>query len=271
MGLKLLGIFLSLVLLSSEVEAEPYRSVASYAILHERFPCRQWLSIVRRARRPVATVLWSFFGRDHRCLKRFVQAVQRKPHAIQTYLLNGSSRRNKLLLQTEPYSSVGVGKFNVLLQRKDRKLMTAIRRRVLKIRKLLEKLARGKTRLILSLGLEDNYTTSAARVLYRAVRRVWPYEISENPITKRSYFGDLRELHAPKPKCSKRTIAISDGFNFTEGDARAFMQQTRNCLMQVLWSATLQGREHGPISPARRVYHISRSDSLMYKRLLMED
>ena len=178
--------------------------LCTFAVLHKKFPVMQAIKILSSSSKPVIAALFGTFGTSFGNLYEIMDTYPNL--TVIMHMSNEVARRKGNMYRGELLRGYSVDKFNRALENKNKRVERAILRRVRRIKQKLDKKALPTHRLILSLGLEDQYSKRAVKRLIKLVRSEWPYEISRNPVDIRKTdmrFGreriDLLELHSKAP------------------------------------------------------------------------
>ena len=255
--LRGLSLLLFLLAVPGGASAE-YRGISAFAAMHPRFPCDALLATTDFAPRPAMSVLYETFGLDHTCLHRFMQRYADKPHLVQIHFTNEVCRRNGNCSATDtlhPESSVRG--YNRLLEQMNTQTQIQISLRLFFIRSAIDSAVNENTRIVLSAGLEDNYSSKAfENLIGQFVANGWPYEISRNRHAGGKSFrnAQFQEFHSANGKPGRMAcIANEDGnYNQTPKKSRAFLSRYRKCSAVFLWREAHQGRKKGqPRKPPR--------------------
>ncbi len=263
--------------------------VAYFSILSPHFPCAQALSVFETGAEPALATLWGTFGEDTSCLAKWFETAPTKRHILEIHPWNGPCIRNKRCEPHELGAGLSAKEFNRKVEQGDEQLLRTITERIREIKTSVEKLARPSDELILSTGLEDNYSPAAFEKILRLVKENWPYKIVRNPVgdlRNRGYAGaDYIELHGPKPAFgpNDRCIANLDGtdinFPHRQGtdpqpiswrEAGEYVQRySKKCRLTFVWSGAWQGlfgKSFQP--PSARSFKVEEADITRVKELL---
>lgn len=236
-----------------------------------RFPCEAYLATSDFSARPATSVLWGTFGDDPTCLSRFTSRYHDKPHLVQFHFSNESCRRNGNCEFGELRPDLNRREYSAALERKDPALLGAIRDRIKNIRAVAEASRNANTYLVLSTGLEDNYTSAAFVALVEELQREWPYLIARTGSRWNTF---PREQHGLNAVCGNTTIIANvDGGVGRRSEERRFLRRNEGrCLATFLWHSKLQGRGPGNrwIPPNQRIFNWNASDVIQSGRLLQE-
>lgn len=267
--LRFWTVLLAVCLVCRSVAAEPFVGFSSFSALSPKFPCSKFLQIANNADKPAMAVLHGTFGANYDCVNRFIEENKDRPHLVEVHLLNGACRRAGRCYEGEIYPRTSVAEFNRKLEARDRDLLSKITDRVVVVFLALN--ANDNTTLVMTTGLEDNYTKAAFGIMYETIARRWHYELVRSPMGSScsSSLPDC-ESHGVFPDGRAR-IWNQDGDDLSLQDDRGWL---RNCLRSAslscfLWGARAQGI-FGPIfvKPRRRIFEITNRDILEYGSLI---
>jgi lysophospholipase L1-like esterase len=272
--------------------AEPRNvGVAYFSILSPRFPCAEALAVFETGTDPALAALWGTFGKDTSCLAQWFKTAPEKRHTLEIHPWNGPCIRNKRCEAHEVGAGLSIKEFNRRIEQGDEGLVRAMTERVREIRGSVEKLARPSDEMILSTGLEDNYSPAAFEKVVRLVKENWPYKIVRNPVgnlRNEPYGGaDYIELHGSDPvfDANDKCIANLDGtdidFPHRPGvepqpiswqQAREYVARySKQCHLTFVWSGAWQGLFGGSFQPpSARSFKVDARDVTMLKQLFQE-
>ncbi len=247
--------------------------------MNPRFPCDRYIHIVEAADAPALSVVWGTFGDDTTCPATFLDYFADRPHLLQIHLTNETCRRNSnQCFEGELFGDVTVPQFNRRLQNYDLPTYAQIDSRIRDILTFVEKSKNENTTLVLSLGLEDNYTLPAYLSLRAYALTLWPYFVSRNPVGGHAGShvpGDILERHSRRSRFSSPLcIANEDGNNQSFSDSLAFIHRYAGCLGTFIWRAPAQGRGFKGDSltritpPRKRTFTISGKDIIEGRTLM---
>jgi hypothetical protein len=247
--------------------------LAGFALQHPNFPVGRFLRVYKNVENPATAVLWSTFGTSIDGLKTFCDDVSDRPHVVEIHLSNEVGRKNGRLFQGEFLPQTSTTQYNQFLTAKDVALETQIKNRVMRIQTKANLFSNPNTRILLSIGLEHQFTVSARRTLIEWCRESWPtIELVNNPLLNAPIKdGNLLELHGTHPNFGSRreeSISNLDGVSVNTGDgetynpyprtsislseAKQFLTRTKTSQVRLLWSASLQGLRDGSFKPPRQ-------------------
>lgn len=232
------------IILALAFSLEPhYEGYSSFALLHPRFPCSDFIRVVSSHKKPVVSVLWGTFGRSRNCLGRTLGLIKNRPHMLEIHFSNEPCRFNKRCHQGEFLPRYSIAKLNRLLIHHSPLVTRQIRKRVRAILNFILPVINENTRPVLSVGLEDRYWTKSFDYLHSIIKEEWPYETSRNPVVRTNHIGDADfiERHGLHVSCDSRTIVNNDGSNLPIGQRSDFYKRHANCRAVLFWRQESQG------------------------------
>lgn len=262
-------------------KAEPYVGWSSFAAMNKRFPCERFLASYDGVERPALSVLWGTFGKDMSCIERFMSTTQGRDRLLQIHFSNENCRKKERCLAGELMPRMSVRRFNSALELRRKRVRQAVKRRVENILAKITPLIDDRTKVILTLGLEDQFTDRAALNLKRMIKRDWNYGIVRNPLNVYSrsvarYF----EYHSLYPPRREHCVYNPDGRSVRlRGDSKyrpsvsrqEFRRAVRSychCTGIFGWNAESQGIGEKFVAPRRRSFAFSRADSRRVNMIL---
>lgn len=249
--------------------------VSAFAALSPKYPCEALLATTDFSGRPAIAVLDGTFGDDWSCVARFIERNAWRPHLVQIHLSNETCRRNRTCADGELFPQFDQHQWSRILEQRNPYALQAIADRLMNLRAVASSLASPNTTLILSTGLEDNFTDRAFAELYPFIVARWP-----GPVVRSGHStpGVLRELHGAGAKCSGNSVvANEDGAVMSLRDSDRFLQNNKSCLASFVWRAEHQGRKvkrgrvtHSTTPPKTRPLSFTATDvsqlgSLLFK------
>ncbi len=267
------------------LKRKPFFGLSAFAALHPQYPCSKWLRLMQNIDRPAMSILWGTFGHNKACVEQWLSIVQSKSHLLEVHISNEAGRRNRRLKQGELFKNDSVRAYNIRLCMNERSTRQRIQKRVQSIRDFVERVKSPNTILVLSLGLESQYSMCALTALRKNVKKVWPYgtiwnpvNIAANPYTE----AMLLELHGVRPPLGRGCIANLDGVSInvggrdpyrprvSPGDFTKFLQRHCHCKAVFGWTNRGQGIvADGRFRPPRsRRFIISTGDINILGRIL---
>lgn len=246
--------------------------VSSFAALSPSFPCEAFLATSDFSRRPAMTVLYGTFGDDWSCVSRFIDRYRDKPHLLQVHFSNETCRRNRNCRSGEMRGDLSVAQYSRAIEGGDPAILREIRDRIRDIRAVVEILRGRETYLVLSAGLEDDYTPGAFSRLVRELEKEWPYLIVRSG-SKFSTFP--RERHGLGARCEGSVLVANvDGAVAGYFTQRKFALANKDdCLATFLWDKDHQGRgrrNSSKVDPKLRVFEWTPEDVVSYGAILEE-
>lgn len=221
-------------------------------------------------------VLMETFGDDWRCVEKFTAQNAHRPHTLEIVLSNETAFRRPLAHRgpEEIFYKLGVAQRNKLLELGHVEILQAYRDRAKKAREKAERLANSNTRLVLNIGLEDNWTTLAYLRVLAVVRAEWPYEVISNPLKGYRIAGaDLWESHSTTPNKAwpgGKCFANNDGKSLSYANIVKFFRKYASCAGRLLWFKELQGyiTEGSFKLPMTREFKLGWDKVITYARFL---
>lgn len=265
------SVWLGIVWAHSEEDSTRYSGCSGFAIMHPNFPCHSFLDLYpRKIKAPAVAVLWGTFGHKLRCLKHFTREFKDRPHLIEIHLSNEACRRNKRCHEGELLRPLGVRQYNHKLREGNEATRKAIQGRAKNILRTLPYIVNENTKILLTTGLEDNFTKEAYTQILEWVQEVWPYDVARNPLGRHGVFvgnANYLELHGLRPNFKgKPCITNNDGVKIDMPAAadKFYRRYATSCRVQLIWFARGQGiRGKEFLEPRSRVFEFdSKDDSL---------
>lgn len=237
--LLLLGLLLAL---NTESEGQGFRGVAALGAMHPNFPCDSLLKLVNQSPRPALGVLWDSFGQELSCVAAYLNSNKNRQHLLEIHFSNEVCRRNKRCTSDEFLSELSVSFYNYYLTNFPWVINKRILDRVFEIRDKVVPLINKNTILILTTGLEDNFTDRAYLNLYGMIRPVWPFYMARNPvrgINGKVFISEAKivESHILGSRFPSEVLCMvsEDGNQQQNADSRRLLRQRRGCLAVFLW------------------------------------
>lgn len=241
------------ILIAGMVEAQP---IGISFLAASKFTPRQCHTALRAFRGvvfPAFQTLWGTFGVDTRCIKHFIRRMKDRPHLVHIHPTNQTCRRKGRTC----------GKVEIDPPSERRRFVKRLRRIV----SFVESVRTPNTAIVISTGLEDEYTTQEFSRVVRLIKREVPYEIVRNPIRFNVPIYPLRtvELHSSKAtfgNLRNACIWSNDGEDIDFGDGGRALDgavsvprmrdlvrgyRNRGCIVFVWWNT--QGLAGGTFVP----------------------
>lgn len=255
---------------------------SGFALCDKDFPCDKYLSIVNFSPAPAITFVWGTWGEkgECACAAKFMQQNWWRPHLVQIHFSNENCRKHHICREGELYGSLSPSAYNRALENYDFFVYLAIQQRILDIRGWTDLHKNPNTTLMLSTGLEDQYSFRAYRQLsaYLHAPGHWPHIVNRNPLGGRPYvYGDFYEKHGLSARCriNGANIANEDGSDPDAEDSERFLRNNKDCFARFTWRKEHQGRSRasGRVNtpPRERRFVISDRDIRELQLLMMGD
>lgn len=262
----------------------PFLGVSAYAAMSERYPCQRLMRATYHSRKPAIAVLWRSFGESTACMEWFMDLNRHRPHLLQIHITNEVCRRNRRCFEGEFLPRVSVGSYNKLLSSRDPRTLQLLRERVSGIVEFINHASNPNTVVILSTGLEDNYSilvgdtinNDAYFAVLDAVRAEWSGLVSRNPEKDWYYPGteepaELQEVHDDWSASFPNTIANEDAVSANREDSLRFLEHYKDSFAIFLWRAAQQGAGQRRWRPPReREYRFPIREEIEFSNLLKE-
>lgn len=274
MGLWLLSLFFQ-----SPIKAEEqikYTGFSAFAAFHPEFPCLEFLSISAKASYPATAVLVTTFGYDTKCVKRYLDRFKNRPHFLEIHTSNETFRRNLYkATKFEIAPTLGVRAYNQAIEKRDAYLLRRVRAKVKWVNKHILPLTNANSYVVLSTGLEDNYSKRAYRIIRNEIKKLWKGDLVRNPLHIPPNCRDTDgvkycELHLPESDFGKVPCIWNNDGNYDDVFYQSeFFTRYSSCTVRLAWSARAQGIFTNQfVEPRRRTFEISRRDITEYGELL---
>lgn len=197
--------------------AESGHGFAVLALQHDSTPCKPIVKYARKAPAPYLSFLLDSFGTSKACARAYTKAAAGKTHFLQVYLSNEVCRRKGNCAPYEFLANLSVGEYNSRLERGDSRVITRVVKQARKAHQICEGVKNDRTKCLLAIGLESQYTEGAARAISEAaVSAGWPREaLIHNPVNTGPYQGyggahyyESHGLHAPTKERSRGIVTL---------------------------------------------------------------
>lgn len=234
-------------------------------------------------------ILWKTFTlkENNLCTQEYLRRFEGKPHILEIHFSNEAGRRNRRLAKYEHLPKLSINGYNSGLERRRGRTIRSVTNNAKEIRHFIEKFTNQNTQILVSTGLEDNFSTEAFKVIVKEIRRILQnVQIVRNPVgDNERYFkgADYIELHGVQPhiKSAGRCIQNLDGISIKFSDGKPDAQeillsavpdyikrgQALSCIT-VLWWKELQGIEAKFIEPRKRKFLIEAKKINLINNLL---
>jgi len=252
------------LLIASTAHAN-YSGLAAFAAMNPRFPCDAYLNTVGAARYPAMSVIWdSSFGSDKLCIKRFLDANAQRPHMLQIHIWNAVAWRNRSGEPGDFFPTLTSKEVNALLEHGNQIFLQAVADRLVDIQTFIVQHGNENTQVMLSTGLEDNYSAKAYDLLSSFIRPRWNYLMNRNPEGSSRHVGisNFGELHGSRAVCRGRDlVANEDGATQSLKSSTKWMAKNGSCFARFIWRNAHQGRtKSGKAVYPRRSRHFEITD-----------
>lgn len=267
-------------------DSEVYLGVDLFACTNPEFPTERAFSIMEGVDKPVLGILLESFGSDYRCIGQFVAWAGEREHLIRIHLCNEVCRRNDNCSLFECLSGLSVRTYNELLEREEGWVLAELRDRLLLARLLIDQYGNERTRVMVSTGLEEQFSDAAGVVVDRLVREAG-FEVVGNPVRPDIHPRtevDLFERHSNAPPVDRRCIAALDGVDIEFphkvseypriwGIGQVLdwgVVNAEQCEAVLLWSARSQGLglPGGTPLPRERLFELLDADIFWMNHIL---
>lgn len=238
-----------------------YSGVSCFAMMAPQFPFEAFLATSDFAPQPTLAVLWGTFG-DSTPLstarfKQFTDRYFNKPHMIECHWLNNTGIRNKKMFEGEPFPQHTIASLNAALERNDPPTLATITTRIQEIKAVMEVVRNPNTYLVMTTGLEDDYTSKAFQNIVAEITKTWPYFL----IRSGAAFGTFpREAHGQSATAGGSVVFVNeDGYVSTLAQSKQFVDRNKHAMCTLLWRPAHQGRDpvtnaFPPGSPRNRTF-----------------
>lgn len=260
--------------------------------------CTEALKVFKGIENPCLSILWKTFDRPGKanCAQKFLFENRAKPHTLQIHFDDSTYRRRKEFYFGAIAPEYKTQEYNRELRNRDEYVLRLVRERAVEIMEFKRDYGFDTTELILSTGLEDDYSTAAFRAVYEEIKKNITPDVllARNPNgTKESGIdiagADFIELHSTKPKFREssgaRCITSLDGYGLelsnhnrrgskpgvlSMPEVLAFIRRSRarNCRV-FLWEPESQGRGQGEfMEPRRRNFRIRSENVRLINKII---
>ncbi len=238
--------------------------------------CAAALDVFSGVEKPVLAILWKTFGDDNFCIQEYLKRFSDKHHLLEIHVTNQTCLRNKTCAEGEIFSNITPKEYNKLLENHDARTLTVLKQRIEEVVAFVRDNRNVNTEVLLSTGLEDNYSSQAYQVVkesFEAYQKLTEFQLVRSP--ERSARADtiesnILELHGfdldfPE-KFVGRCLANNDGKDIEFGpphvsgnkiwsDIPQYIQNNKKqgC-RTILWWSGPQGRKNssGVLPPPRK-------------------
>lgn len=235
MNKYILGLIATIILLNSKAAGQTCVSYFAAQAFTES-QCNQSLQVFNNVHTPCMAILWKTFTlpENNLCTQRFLKRFEGKPHILQIHSSNEAGRRNRRLSRYEHLPGLSVNEYNKRLGRRHRRAVKAVQKNASQIKHFVKDHANVNTHLIISTGLEDNYSLEAYKTIIQTIKAVFKdvqnVQYVRNPVgDHEKYFkgADYIELHGVQPhiKSAGRCIQNLDGISINFSNTKSNSQE----------------------------------------------
>lgn len=251
-------------------------------MLSSKFPCHKAVKAIKESPAPAVAILSTSFGQNFSCVNKLLNRLSSRRHLLFVYIDNGFCRRHKVCGKREILPKANPKRLNSLIKRKSPRILRKFK---LKTKSILERLkVNENTILILSLGLEDNYDETTAKILHKTISTIpGQFYVSRNPVGNHysvlpPYLYDrLLELHGSSPTYPKKSHKIYnfDGISIEKKEyhpnqisiekVKEIVSSLHDYYAIFLWRNKWQNSGVFPIK--KRRYYFDDNDLLLLRRI----
>lgn len=276
----LLFVFLLVSSVSENAIAKPTRKpfvgFSSFAAMNPNYPCSRFLQISKSSNKPAMSILLSTFGNDLSCVQRFLEQNSRASHLLQVHLTNETCRRARGRCTNDEIKPIwGTDRYNLELEKANPILKKEIQARTRFVIDKIIPLTNSKTTLMVTTGLEDNFTYDAYLNVQKWIKQAgYSGYLVRNPLSDfctRDRGAHLCELHSTISFWDRTPCIFNvDGNNLSAREQLVYLRKFRFCHALFFWEPVSQGRDFGqPFSPPKsRSFNLPTSTVNEYKRAI---
>lgn len=249
--------------LANLATGQGYIGINGFAMLNSKFPCKEYIELVNEANKPAISILEGTFnddGSNYDCVRAFIDSNKDREHLVQVHLFNESCRDDGKCGKTDFYKHLNVKKFNKALETMPVYMASSIKKVVNKVNKELVEIKNSKTKVLISVGLEDNYSLKGYIRLKREVRKHTKFELMRSPVNVKTKVNGIVEYHGVQSLCAEsQRIASNDGIKITGKTNRIkeFAKNNSDCYAIFYWDGAIQGRDVKFKPPLERDFRFS--------------
>lgn len=240
--------------------------------------CSRFLSIVKQAEQPAMTFLWdSSFGTSLKCVSRFLDRFKDREHMLKIVFSNEACRRKRNCESGDFFKQLNVAQYNALLEGRHQIVYQAIADRLREIESFVITSTNANTQVLLTLGLEDNYSEDANDELSSFVKERWPWVLIRNPLGHGKGKGAALfiERHGSSASCGGAAQVVSqDGSLMSAAQTAKWLRRNKDCFAAFVWNDKSQGYKAGQKPKGARKdrkFEITDRDVRDLKRVIRED
>ena len=254
--------------------------MAYYSIQNQTFPCERALKVYEGVKKPALMFLWSTFGDNLNCVRKFIELPQEKKE-IYIHISNECCRRNRTCKNGELLKEHSVAGLNNLIELRNKKVKKAYQDRLNRIIKFIENYKDQNITWYISTGLEDNYSFNAKKIVYNWLQngknksilkdniRIYVNPLNKNCINTKCEIHDKNAgvnnhwAYVPDGYCVKPFDACKNNVMTQDEVTVKLLKQKKNKNRFFLWWSEQQGRYGEPPSlakpPRKRIIKIKDS------------
>lgn len=282
--------FLLLALLATEAHAAPgvqYNAAQGFT----KAECRAALKVFDGVKVPKLAFLWRTFDREGGCVEEFLRRFKDRPHVLEIHFSNETCRRaGRFCENVEICPKLRSRNYTRAIERGNSYVLGKIRRRAWNIFQFIIRETYPTTEILLTTGLEDDYSTKAHRVVNSILKKTLPVNVAigRNPNASDARGVDLSgarfiELHPIGSKfrgypCVFSNDGLDINFDRRSGNAshgislpdlsRAIRENGIDCSHSFLWWGEPQGVGAEFTRPSWRDFRLDIEDIFRVNRFL---
>lgn len=223
------------------LSADHYEGVAAFAVQSPRFPCDAMLEGVATLQTPALAFPFHTFGTSDACIKAFVEQSSAKPHLLVIHATNETCRKHNSCTTGDLFQGVSSSELNRRIEAHEPATISTLRQRFADIRQTVAGVSSQNTRVVVSTGLEDEYSSKAAEIVFLLAHEQFA-EVAENPEVKRHTFSHIVEVHRAQT-AQPHGLALEDGACQTDVESKDFLRRNKQSLASFVWRPEWQGRK----------------------------
>lgn len=238
-----------------------------------------FLCFPENAKHPGTAVLWGPWGQPVKFVQRFIDWAGDRNHCVEIHASAETARRtgrdgNQIA------KTLGVGAYNRALINHDPVVCEQVRKRIHTIGDKIFPLCKDSTKIVISVGLEDNLSDEAAAVLLSEAKKAMPpgWKLCRNPMTRRPRIGREwieghgRDFHSGENIWNFDGVHVGshnylEDIGYTNAE-KLIKEANKQYNMVVLWSADAQGWKGSGQPYEGRIYVISPAETVGYSNII---
>lgn len=221
-----------------------YSGVSAFALMHSGYPLDALLATLDFSPAPATAILWGTFADSSAAttarIKQFTDRYNDKPHLLEVHPLNNTAIRNRKQYAGEPFPQFNIAQLNYALEKRDPATLATITARIQEIKAVMEVVRNPNTYLVMTTGLEDDYSQKAFQIISAEIAKTWPYFL----IRSGASFGTFpREAHGNSAKAGGTVVFVNeDGAIQSLSQTKAWLAKNDNAMCKLIWRPAHQGR-----------------------------